>query len=74
MMLSVSNDKMPNANVVSKSVNRLKIDANNPITIASNIPMINAAIKNGNVLKLSANGSLTNVITTGNRKSVIKSD
>ena len=44
-MLSVSNDKMPNANVVSKSVNELKIDANNPITIVSNIPMINAAIK-----------------------------
>ena len=45
MMLSVSNDKMPNANVVSKSVNGLKIDANNPITIVSNVPMINAAIK-----------------------------
>ena len=45
MMLSVSNDKMPNANVVSKSVNVLKIDANNPITIVSNVPMINAAIK-----------------------------
>ena len=45
MMLSVSNDKMPNANVVSKSVNVLKIDANNPITIASNVPMINAEIK-----------------------------
>ena len=45
MMLSVSNDKMPNANVVSKSINELKIDANNPITIASNVPMINAAIK-----------------------------
>ena len=44
-MLSVSNDKMPNANVVSKSVNELKIDANNPITIVSNVPMINAAIK-----------------------------
>ena len=45
MMLSVSNDKMPKANVVSKSVNELKIDANNPITIVSNVPMINAAIK-----------------------------
>ena len=45
MILNVSNDKMPNANVVSKSVNGLKIDANNPITIVSNIPMINAAIK-----------------------------
>ena len=45
MMLSVSNDKMPNANVVSKSVNELKIDANNPITIVSNVPMINATIK-----------------------------
>ena len=45
MMLSVSNDKMPNANVVSKSVNVLKIDTNNLITIASNVPMINAAIK-----------------------------
>ena len=45
MMLSVSNDKMPKANVVSKSVNELKIDANNPITIASNVPMINAEIK-----------------------------
>ncbi len=45
MMLNVSNDKMPNANVVSKSVNVLKIDANNPITIASNVPMINAEIK-----------------------------
>ena len=44
-MLNVSNDKMPNANVASKSVNGLKIDANNPITIVSNIPMINAAIK-----------------------------
>ena len=44
-MLNVSNDKMPNANVVSKSVNVLKIDANNPITIASNVPMINAEIK-----------------------------
>ena len=44
-MLNVSNDKMPNANVVSKSVNVLKIDANNPITIVSNVPMINAAIK-----------------------------
>ena len=44
-MLSVSNDKMPNANVVSKSVNELKIDVNNPITIVSNVPMINAAIK-----------------------------
>ena len=30
--------------------------------------------KNGNVLKLSANGSPINVITIGNRKSVIKSD
>ena len=45
MMLNVSNDKMPNANVVSKSVNGLKIDANNPITIVSNVPMINVAIK-----------------------------
>ena len=45
MMLNVSNDKMPNANVVSKSVNVLKIDANKPIPIASNVPMINAAIK-----------------------------
>ena len=45
MMLSVSNDKMPNENVVSKSVNELKIDVNNPITIVSNVPMINAAIK-----------------------------
>ena len=45
MILSVSNDKMPNANVVSKSVNVLKIDANNPIAIGSNVPMINAAIK-----------------------------
>ena len=45
MMLNVSNDKMPNANVASKSVNGLKIDANNPITIVSNVPMINAAIK-----------------------------
>ena len=44
-MLNVSNDKMPNANVASKSVNGLKIDANNPITIVSNVPMINAAIK-----------------------------
>ena len=44
-MLSVSNDKMPNANVVSKSVNELKIDANNPITIVSNVPMINTTIK-----------------------------
>ena len=44
-MLNVNNDKMPNANVVSKSVNGLKIDANNPITIVSNVPMINAAIK-----------------------------
>ena len=32
------------------------------------------ANKNGNVLKLSANGSLINVIKTGNRKSVSKSD
>ena len=45
MMLNVSNDKMPNANVVSKSVNGLKSDANNPIRIVSNAPMINAAIK-----------------------------
>ena len=45
MMLNVSNDKMPNANVASKSVNGLKIDANNPIRIVSNVPMINAAIK-----------------------------
>ena len=45
MILSVSNDKMPNANVVSKSANVLKIDANNPITIVSNVLMINAAIK-----------------------------
>ena len=45
MMLNVSNDKMPNANVVSKSINGLKIDANNPITIVSNVLMINAAIK-----------------------------
>ena len=44
-MLNVSNDKMPNTNVVSKSVNGLKIDANNPIRIVSNVPMINAAIK-----------------------------
>ena len=45
MILNVNNDKMPNANVVSKSVNGLKIDVNNPITIVSNVPMINAAIK-----------------------------
>ena len=45
MILNVSNDKMPNANVVSKSVNGLKIDANTPIAIVSNVPMINAAIK-----------------------------
>ena len=45
MILNVSNDKMPNANVVSKSVNGLKIDANTPIAIVSNVLMINAAIK-----------------------------
>jgi hypothetical protein len=42
---NTNNDKMPNTNVVSKSVNGLKIDANNPIMIVSNVLMFNAAIK-----------------------------
>lgn len=45
MMLNVSNDKMLNVNVVSKSVNGLKIDVNNFIMIVSNILMINVVIK-----------------------------
>ena len=37
--------KTGNRKSVSKSVNGLKIDVNNPTMIVSNVPMINAAIK-----------------------------
>ena len=62
---NTNNDKTPlNVNVARQTETAKDM-------LSGNAKSVN---KNGNVLKLSANGSPINVITTGNRKSVIKSD